>query len=273
MPAINIMTWNSDGESAAKAAFLQDLILNNPSVPGWQPDVVVIQEAQAAPGGDIWNMLSNLGGQPGGGNYTVNAPQFAPLSSEGYIFMTSNHVTLAGGAFTVVDLATDPGVLAAIDAFATPLARATAIAEVELMRDPARAPIAFAGRALDVMTWHAPLGPSRLIQGISAAVNYDAYYFFQSSNYYTATLLQPGAGNLSAVAGDLNVTASDLTNPTEAPVVPYLFPGWTGVSSNLDHILAYRNVGSVASITFPNAGSYQTGLSDHAVEVSSVSWP
>lgn len=272
MPTINVLTWNSRGESPAKATFLQSLILNNPSVPGWQPDLIFIQEALASPGGAVWNMLSNLGAQPGGANYTAHAAQFAALASEGYIFKVSNNITVSG-TFGTIDLARDAGVIASINAFSIP-ERRVATAEVRAMRNPAYTSVTIAGRLVSFLTWHAPLGPSAVIHGISAAVNYDAYYFLQNSTYYTGTLRQPGVGNLALVAGDLNVTDNDLSNPTHAPAIPRLFPSWVGVSSKLDHILAYRNVGPATSITFPNAGAYSTGgVSDHAVQVSTVKWP
>lgn len=269
MPNLNVMTWNSRGENLAKAAFLQNLILNNPVVPGWQPDVIIIQEAQAAPGGALWAMLAGLGGVVGGINYAANAPQFVAVGGEGYILKVSNNVT--PGAFQLVDLAADPGVLAAIGMF-PPHLRPVATAEVATMRKPGEATLAFGGRQLRFMTWHAPLGPGQILHGINAAVNYDAYFFLQSSNFYNA-LYNPGPGDLNIIAGDLNATAVDLGAPTGLPPpINHLLPNWVGVSNNLDHILARRNVGG--GINFPNAGHYATGgLSDHDVLVSTVRWP
>jgi exonuclease III len=264
MPNINIMSWNSNGETAAKAAFLQNLILNTPPA----PDVILIQEARAAAGGAIFNMLGGLGG-----NYNMTAPQFAGIAGEGYILAVSNNVTLPT-PFNVVDLAMDPGVIAAIADFLTPAARAAAKSEVKAMRDPAQASIGFAGRNVNVMTWHAPIGPSQVIQGINAAVNYDAYYYLQNSNYYLGTLRLPGNNNLSIVAGDLNVTRNDLSDKTHASGVELLLPDWVGVSSGLDHILAFRDKGSVKQIKFQNDVAYDTnGLSDHDVQVVTVQWP
>lgn len=155
-----------------------------------------------------------------------------------------------------------------------PGSRPTATVEVGAMRQPGAVQVAFGGRVVNFMTWHAPRGPGLILLGLSASVNYDAYYFLQSSNFYTG-LCAPGANNLSLIAGDLNVTSTELASPTGLPPpINFLLPNWKGVSSNLDHILAIRNVGSPGSITFPNAGHYPTGgLSDHDVQVSTVSWP
>jgi hypothetical protein len=272
MPNLNILTWNSRGESPAKAAFLQNLILHNSSFPGWQPDVIIIQEAMANAGGAIWNMLAGLGGVAGGGNYTLTAPQFVGIGGEGYILKVSNPVTLALWAFQAVNLAADPGVVAAIGMF-PPGTRPTATAAVAAMRKPGAVQLTFGGRLVRFMTWHAPRGPGQILLGTSASVNYDAYFFLQSSNFY-AVLGAPGASNLSITAGDLNVTDAQLGAPTGLPhPINGLFPNWAGISSRLDHVLARRDGGG-AGIGFPTHGAFGTGgLSDHDVLLSTVQWP
>lgn len=275
MPNLNVMTWNSTGENAAKALFLRNLIVANPAVAGWMPDVIVIQEAQAAPGGAIWNMLVNLGtaGNPQfHANYAGQAPQFVGIPGEGYIMMVSVNVAIAV-ALAPVNLPADPGVIAAIGAF--PGATAAALtAAVAAYRDPVRAQLTFAGRTIEFMTWHAELGPGLApLLGVSAAVNYAAYFFLQRSNYYTNTLSQPGGANanLGLIAADLNVTAADLAAPTGLAAVPNLLPNWTAVGNNLDHIVARRQNGP-AGIAFANAGHHGSP-SVHDVMVATVHWP
>ncbi|MEO1082728.1 MAG: hypothetical protein AAFY88_00655, partial [Acidobacteriota bacterium] len=272
---LNVMTWNSTGENAAKAAYLHNLIVNNPTVPGWMPDVIVIQEAQAAIGGDIWNMFTALG-TPGSpqfdANYNGSAPLFAGIPGEGYILMHS--VNVAPGAFAALNLAADPGVIAAIGAF-PPAQQAQLQQAVATYRSPASAQLGFGGRIVELMTWHAELGPGLpFMLGVSAAVNYTAYFFLQSSDYYNNTLTQPGGANanLGLIPADLNATAIDLNNPTLVPAVPHLLPNWTAVSNNLDHIAARRDNGP-GGINFQDAGHYDNPHSVHAVLVSTVHWP
>lgn len=276
MPNLNVLTWNSNGESAAKAAFLHNLIVNNPTVGGWMPDVIVIQEAQAAPGGALFAMLAGLGA-PGNAWYNANyhnvAPQHVAIPGEGYILMTS--AAAAAGPFAAVNLAADPGVVAAIAA--QPHAQQGALTAAALTdRAPAHAQIAFGGRTVECMTWHAPLGPG-LMHGISAGVNYSAYFFLQSSNFYNNTLCTPGApggnANIGLIPADLNVTPVDLNNPTLCPAVPHLLPNWAARSHNLDHIAA-REDGGDANIGFAHAGFHPVAFHGaHAVFVSTVIWP
>jgi len=271
MPSLNLMVWNSRGENAAKAAFLQNLILNNPVVHGWQPDIIAIQEALAAPGGALWAMLAGLGNVAGGNNYALNPPQFVALQGEGYILKVSNNVAFAR-AFQRVNLAGDAGVVNAINTQMGPN-KPTAQQEVAAMRQPGDAVLTAGGRRIPFMTWHAPRGPGQLLHGPSAAVNYDAYYFLQSSNFYNG-LCAPGAGNLSLIGGDLNVTPMDLAAPTGLPApIDFLLPNWDGVSNGLDHLLA-RGDGGAGGIHYQHAGHHATGgLSDHDVLVATVHWP
>ncbi|HEU4558263.1 MAG TPA: endonuclease/exonuclease/phosphatase family protein [Longimicrobium sp.] len=275
MPAINIMSWNTNGESIAKANFLQNLILNNPAVQGWQPDVILIQEAQGAAVGPVWGMLNGLGGAPGQGNYTNNPAQFVAIGGEGYILKVSNNVALQPGAFAVHHLANDANVQAAVaNDFFGAANQAATLATIGMMRNPAIAPLGFAGRGMNLLTWHAPRGPGTLL-GNSAAVDYLAYYALQNSAIYTQALTAPGANNVSIVAGDLNIRPRDLANPTGLPLqgIQRIFQNWVGISNVWDHVLAIGNNGG-QGINFANDGWYPTGWPGaHAVLVTTVNWP
>lgn len=263
MPTLKVMTWNSRGESPAKAAFLQNLILHNQNFQNWYPDVIAIQEA-AVGGGPIAQMLNGLGVQLPA-VYANYPPTGANVRGELNLLKLSNSFT-AVQPLQSVALATDPGSVAA--------AAQTGIAPflTQQMRYPARADVlqCFGGRQVNFMTWHTDTGPGPL-PGISAAVNYAAYWLLQSSNYYTTVLNVPPANGISIIAGDLNAYAADLANPTGIPTPQRILPNWFGVSNNLDHIVART---AIAKPTFPNAGHYSTGgLSDHDVFVSEVIWP
>ncbi len=268
MPGINVMTWNSRGESPAKAAFIQNLILNNPVVPGWQPDVIFIQEAVIGGGGQIFAMLAGLGAQPGGAIYSNHAPALLQTQGDGLICMLSNNATAIANNFALVDLPNDPGTNAFINTLPAN-SRPTARNEVAAMRMPGSIRFTFAARTIEAMTWHTPLGPGQLLHGNVAAVNYDAFAFLFTSNYYTANLDNPGLGGLGLVSGDLNVV--NLNANTGIPQMATLFPGWVGFSNNLDHSIGVDNGGAVA---FNNAGFFPSnGLSDHAVLVGQITWP
>lgn len=277
MPSLNLLTWNSRGESVAKATFLHDLIVNNTVVPGWTPDVIVIQEAMSAPGGALWAMLSNLG-TPGTPEfcpaYLGRVPQFAGIPGEGYILMLSAPTSLTT-AFAAVDLSVDPGVVSTITnpAF-TPGQRADLLAAVTTYRAPAHAQLSRSGRTIELLTWHAPLGPGLpFMLGARASVNYTAYFLLQRSDLYNHTLCHPGAvgANLGLIAGDLNITVQDLMQPTLVPLVPALLPGWRAVSNHLDHVCGRTDNGT-AGITFQHAGHYPSP-SDHNVLVGTITWP
>ena len=83
-------------------------------------------------------------------------------------------------------------------------------------------------------------------------------------------LAGPGMGNLGMIAGDLNVTVAQINAPTGIPGLPWILPGWNGVSDNLDHILGHAQAGQ-PNPAFGNAGNFPAS-GTHNILVSTVTW-
>lgn len=265
MPHLNIITWNSTGETPAGAAALQQVV-NYVTANGWQPHVIVVQEADAAPGGPIYQMLAGLGG-------VYNQPPAHALEGgpggRGYLLLT--HFSVQGlGTFAQADLATDATLQAWINAALSPAARQTAYGELASMRMPATAALLFGGRLVPFLTWHTPRGSGGVIPGVVAGgAMLDAFLLLQRSGYYVP-LQAPGANNLGVIAGDLNATPAGLAQPTGHPALPYVLPGFVGISNNLDHILGHPQAGQ-PNPTFANHGTF-SAPGTHDILVSTVSW-
>lgn len=266
MPMVRLLTWNSRGESPYKAQVLRNLILQNPVVQNWHPDIIVIQEAHASPNGAIYTMLAQLHQQSQ--DYPNRPPNLVALdNSESYLLMTSTQVQINNCA--LADLWNDPGVQGTIGAYPQPTRGALQF-ECQHIRYPATAQLTHtpSNTGIRFATWHAPRGPTPVFLGISAKVDYDAYYFLQVSNHYQA-LLNPAQNSVSIIAGDMNATVSDFVNPTHTGVaaIQQLLPGWDGRSFNLDHIFAYP----ANRVRFQNVGAHPAHrASDHEILVGEV---
>lgn len=266
MPSLNTLTWNSTGETAQGAADLQDVIqyltANN-----WPPHVIVIQEANAAPGGAIYNVLNGLGA-------AYNHPPAHAIeggtAGRGYLLTT--HATVDGnGTFRRYDLGADPMLLQWINSELSLRARQIATDELTTMRMPATAYLTFQGRMVPFLTWHAPRGPGQVLAGatLGGGANPDAYLFLQNSFGYME-LTGPGMNGLGLIAGDLNITVEQLNTPTGWPAMPRILPDWIGVSDNLDHILGHPQAGQ-PNPTFQNSGNFPAS-GTHRILVSTVTW-
>ncbi len=265
MPNLNVITWNSTGETAQGAADLQQVIAYL-TLNGWQPNVIVVQEANAAPGGAIYQMLAGLGGaynQP-----PAHTTEGVP-GGRGYILLTSANVA-GQGTFATADLGNDVVLQNWINNNLSLAGRQTAYNELQNMRMPATATLGFGGRLVPFLTWHAPRGPGGLLPGtLPGGANPDAFLFLQNSGTYLP-LVGPGFNNIGLIAGDLNVTWAGLNQNTGYPAMPYVLPGFVGVSDNLDHILGHPNPGQ-ANPTFPNSGHFPAS-GTHNILVSTVSF-
>lgn len=266
MPNLNVITWNSTGETQQGAADLLNVITYL-TLNGWLPNVIVIQEANAAPGGAIYQMLAGLGGaynQP-----PAHTTEGVP-GGRGYILLTS--AAVAGqGTFAQGDLANDPALQLWLTANLSLQGRQIAYGELQTMRMPATATLGFGGRMIPFLTWHAPRGPGQVLTGatLPGGANPDAFLFLQNSSIYLP-LVAPGLNNIGLIAGDLNVTTVGLNQNTGIPALPFILPGFVGVSDNLDHILGHPNAGA-ANPTFPNAGHFPAS-GTHNILVSTVSF-
>jgi hypothetical protein len=266
MPNLNVITWNSTGETAQGAADLQNVIVYMASQ-GVPPDVIVVQEAGAAPGGAIYQMLAGLGNafnQP-----PAHATEGGGPGGRGYLMLT--RVPIAGQAtFGRYDLGNDAGLVAWINAALSLAARGIAANELAAMRMPAIASLSVGGVAMPWLTWHVPLGPGQVLGWrLGRGANPDAFLFLQNSQLYQA-LIGPGHNNLGFIAGDLNVPVAELNSATGDPRLPRLLPDWVGVSDDLDHILGHPNAPQ-PDPTFSNAGHFPAS-GTHDILVATVSW-
>lgn len=152
-----------------------------------------------------------------------------------------------------------------------PRPRNIALDELRDMRMPAIAGLIRDEAWVGFLTWHAPRGSGQLLTGLTlqGGANPDAYWFLQNSELY-AKLTAPGSGNISVIAGDLNITVQEINWHIGYPDLPRVLPGWTGVSNNLDHIIGrsepgQANPGFPVGWNFPAPGT-------HAILIAAVNW-
>jgi hypothetical protein len=268
MHSMNVLTWNSGGETEYGAEGLRNVI-GQLALEGWLADAIVIQEAKqgADSRGPIREMLSGLGGPYNA--EPAHAEEGGPYG-RGYLLLTRANID-GQATFGQVDLAQDPAVQHLVSLLHWSV-RDSAINALKEMRMPAMAVLSVPGVTVNFLTWHAPLGPSTVMQvgTLPGRANPDAYLFLQHSQLYRS-LVHPGPGNLGVVAGDLNVTRDGLQQPTGFIDLPHILPGFVGVSSHLDHIVAHTQHG------YPRLldglyGSREIPGHQHAVLYGTVSW-
>lgn len=265
MPNLNVLTWNSTGETAHGAVRLREVI-DYLSGHGWQPQVIVVQEANQLPGGLIYQMLASLGNAY---NQPPSHAQEGGTGGRGYLMLTHNSVQVQS-AFTRFDLGQDAQLRNIINQLA-PRPKQIALDELRDMRMPAGAGLLVNGAAVGLLTWHTPRGPGQLLTGLTlqGGANPDAFWFLQNSGGY-ASLTVPGAGNLGVIAGDLNITVQEINRHIGHPDLPYVLPGWVGLSNHLDHIIGHGQPGQ-ANPTFPVGWNFDAP-GTHAILVATASW-
>ncbi|WP_261575075.1 hypothetical protein [Frankia gtarii] len=234
---------------------------------GWQPHVIAIQEANSGSGGNIYAMLAGLGGaynQP-----PVHATE-GGSGGRGYLLITHNSV-VGQGTFARTDLGTDWVLQQWIKASLSLPAQKIAADELAQMRMPAGAALAFQGRNVPFLTWHAPRGPGPILSSatLKGGANPDSYLFLQNSGVYLA-LAGPGVNNLAIIAADLNITVDQINASTGIPALPEVLDSWTGVSDNLDHIIGHPQAGQPVP-AFQNSGNFLS-VGTHRILVSTVVW-
>ncbi|NEP09285.1 MAG: hypothetical protein F6K14_03390 [Symploca sp. SIO2C1] len=116
-------------------------------------------------------------------------------------------------------------------------------------------------------TWHAPLQANWLGANFSGNVLpggglWEAFQFFQQSNFYTGILGGLTPNDAIVIAGDLNTTDAGLAFPN-------MFPNYIGYSSNLSHILIYSPSAALAVAEGHNTPSPS---SPHALISARVIW-
>lgn len=265
MPSLNVITWNSTGESQPKADRLYEVIQYVTSR-GWQPQAILVQEANAGPGGPIATMLANLAG-----GYVSPPARVREGGSHSRSYLLTTHASVQGQpSFAQANLATDGLLLTWIRNSMSLRMQQIAIDELQGMRMPAIALLGVGVSQVRLMTWHTPIGPGPILGGTAAGgANLDAYLFLQHSGHY-AQLNAPGAGNVSVIAGDLNTTRHGLQTPLNYPQLQHLLPGFDGFGFGLQHILGRTQAGQPAP-TVSNDG-YFDAPGDHKILVGTVNW-
>jgi hypothetical protein len=267
MQNLNILTWNSTGETPQGAAALQKVI-NDLTSGGWHPNLIVIQEANAAPGGPIYQMLASLTGY----NQPPAHAAEGGTAGRGYILLTSG--VSGQGTFTQANLANDSKLKNWISNLNNLSLAASKLAQQELptMHMPATATLNVGGKTISFLTWHAPLGPGPVLAAgtLPGGANPDAFLFLQNSDIYQK--LTNSGTNIGIIAGDLNVTVAGLKS-TGIPIFSEVLRDFVGVSDNLDHIVGYSTTGGT-KFTFSNDGHHvpDPKASPHNILVSTVSF-
>lgn len=260
MTDLRIVTWNSTGEDAAKAALLQGFI-NSFSPPGAQfpthqrVDVILIQEARGGAGGQIRTMLTALHAA----GYTVHHCRENPGAGKGYICATLDATVTVNTPLQLWDYAADPNLATPVVVPGLGPAPKTvghfAVHPDVLHRPPAVTVLTeiASGDVIELITWHAPRGisPLPIIVGTMAggallegflALSYSA--LVRNPGAAVAALPVPmgavaaGAPDVVIIAGDLNATDLSHTYPAPPPGFEPL-ENFNGIGNHLDYVLAW----------------------------------
>lgn len=270
MPSLRILTWNSTGEDPHKAnELLNEINFLNAAHPQAGVHIILNQEAQQAAGGAICAMLDNPGIGGIGGNYNRPSRRTSELiggGGAGYTVLT--HATLPVLTPLPHNYGADQAFIGWLHGL-YPGQRQTAQYEVGRWRPPVCMDFHYQNRGVRLITWHAPLDASGLLQGCTTprgGAPLDAFLFLDRSG-----LLHPGpAVDIVVVAGDLNMTALNLKTRC-CGYEP--LPGFAGVTSasGLDHIIACRPGPGRRTVDFHEARSVRSA-SVHDIFSCRLSW-
>jgi hypothetical protein len=291
MPDLRIITWNSggeaDGRGAALTAFANAInaLFYNPAVAGSVPvQIVTTQEAYVGGGGAIavalaaapFNNFINPHGHvrehlaPGAGQpFRVGVSKAYRLAWMNTDPTAALNLGPAAAAPVLVNLdpAVDAGVAAWIAGFGMPAAQANAVSRAAAnMRWPVYQALTYAGNNVHLFTWHVELRANWLgANFLGPIVNQglpEAFMFFQNSTFYTALIAGLGANDLVIIAGDLNATAAEMTNPN-------FFPNFVGITDNLTHILAFSPNGVMNLVEHQ---AQVTPYPPHCIVTARINW-
>lgn len=295
MPSVRVVSWNSGGEAGGRGA---TLALTVTAINGTPPpvDLVAIQEARVniVPPGSIYATLS--GGAPPFAGFSVppDHPRelgpgqpFAVGVNRSYLVSWQPGTLMAphlvsGGPAARVNLAPvlmpmPNGVETYIAGLGLGLGPTAALRQAAAnIRPPVRKTftLTVGGIAHNVIfyTWHAELQANWLAatwatvglggNPFAGPGMYPAFQFFQACDTYTADLAGLTANDILIIAGDLNITAADVGNPT-------IFPAFIGASSNLSHILVHSPSGALA---LAQTANYGTPFPPHAILTAEAQW-
>jgi hypothetical protein len=263
MPSLRIVTWNSTGEDAVKAAELsREMSFLNNNYPAAPVRLVLNQEAQQGTGGAIYAMLNDPGVL--GPAYTrppAHIPEMPNGGGCGYTALAHGTLAVTLG-LRLYDYGTDASFQAWL-AKLPPRQRETASREVERWRPPAVMELTCDGSLVRLITWHAPLDQSGVLTGCTTegGAPLDAFLFMDQSR------VLPGSNkpDIIIIAGDLNMTDSDLgTSCSQYEPLRH----FAGKSSGLDHILAWSRSGTAKFVEAERFGSHSV----HDIFTCRVVW-
>ncbi len=244
MPTVRVVTWNSNGEVGLRAADLT-VVVNaiNASFPaGPAVSLVATQEANQPIGGNLYTLLQG-GAAPFLTFHTPPQHCTEALAGQtltmvkGYNVGWDTAVLTPMTALSLIDFATDPGVLTYLHALGL-----NAFARQQVLRQtrfPAFMTFMIGGHTVKLISWHLSLrlaAPEFLPP--SWAMGYKpSLALLQQSNWWTTHITGLAAGDVAILVGDLNAYDYELGQAG-------ILPGWRGMSTNLSHILAYRPHGN-----------------------------
>lgn len=271
MPSLNVLSWNSNGENAAKAECLEGVIEHLRTAHNWVPDVVFIQEANADGEGDIQNYLNTSGlfQDP-----VTNIPEGGG-QNRAYVMAVDNDIQVTRG-FGEYALSADSSVTEWVQSqFGLPW-RQPMTTEVNDFRNLGIVELTIDDSPIHIATWHAPRGnsvagtvPSKMPGG----ANPDAFLALENSELYE-WLIELDAGQAAAIIGDLNIDKDEIHDPIVLPDESdfEVLKGWSGYAQKLDYVIArFGGVGEVANgFTYPDSAGF--GLSDHQIIGGTIDW-
>ncbi len=231
MPELNVLSWNSNGETAEGARTLRSVLARTASW-DWRPHVIVVQESWKSLGGPIYQVLADLGEEYNAPSHDIEMPS----GGRGYLMCT--HQSVAGqSTFKRVDLNQDKKLIDWLtDSLGIRSAVDDARQRLAVMQMPAMAELRFEGWEIPFTTWHVQRGPGYLLRNekLPGGANPDAFLFLQRSVLYE-TLTGDHDNTVGFLAGDLNTRVEGFAEND------WILPDWTGVPRGLDHLLCHSH--------------------------------
>lgn len=150
-------------------------------------------------------------------------------------------------------------------------AQRAAMLAASTQRPPAFAELTIGGSNVFFITWHTPRGPSALGgQTMQGGALIDSFLVLENSGLLNHAQTYVGAGGVIIIAGDLNTTSQGLAFNNYWGIGYQPLQQFSGMSHNLDHILAWRpGMGGNSTV---NQGHNSTSLSVHNILSARVNW-
>ena len=274
MPSLNILSWNTHGESHEKAIYLDKIVTYLKANNQWTPDVVFIQGAHVNPNGEVYRYLKSctlfknpVAHVPAGGG-----------SGCSYLMAVAPHVTITK-RFSSLAFLHDKGVQRWIDSSFDQDYRKIVTAEVAEFCNLGVVEIDVEDSSVRLATWHAHRGyscinshPSRL----RGDANPDAYLVLEASDYYNDFLTDLGNVQVSSICGDLSIYHDDLGRSIKLfDKSSYtVLENWTGNGSKIDNITAlFKKDGYVTQgLEISEHENMLCGLSGSGIVGGTIVW-